>query len=162
MSSYVYQCDYFKITLLSPLVPDVIQMSVWTTHFVNFDLRLVFSGVCVNWSLGLYVMFLDRCWSSPLILVNTISSDVSIFTLGFIFFFSQELWSAEFSSCEKWLVKSIFREPWWEPCLSFIFRSQLYIFVRFQIFIFSPIIWIYLHFISKWLIFIQLLFHVNE
>jgi hypothetical protein len=69
-------------------------------------------------------------WSPPLILVDTISRDVTRikipfkqFTLGFIFF--QELWSAEFTSREKWLVKCIFREPWWEPYLSFIFVSQL-------------------------------------
>ena len=37
-------------------------------------------------------------------------------------------------SREKWLVKSIFREPRWEPILPFIFLSQLLILIRFQLF----------------------------
>jgi hypothetical protein len=86
-------------------------------------------------------------WSSPLILVDTISRDVS--NLRWVsFVFSQELWSAEFSSREKWLVKNIFREPWWEPYLSFIFKSQLYIFVRFQIFFFYSYLNLFIFYIE--------------
>ena len=61
-------------------------------------------------------------------------------------------------SREKWLVKSIFREPQWEPILPFIFLSRLLILIRFQIFFFLLLLEFRLQFIF---LFIQLLFRIN-
>ena len=57
-------------------------------------------------------------WSPPLILVDAISRDVtrvtSIFNKLYWGSCFQGVWTAEFTSRELWIVKGIFREPWWD------------------------------------------------
>ena len=53
---------------------------------------------------------------------NVLNVRLTIY-VGFHIF--QEVWSPEFTSRVMWLIKSIFREPWWDLYLSLIFVCQL-------------------------------------
>jgi hypothetical protein len=64
------------------------------SHYRENMLSLLGTSYITNEALSYTLLTIHNYYdmtSSPLILVNTISRDVSIFTLGFIFFLSQEL-----------------------------------------------------------------------